>query len=470
MTVRGLWTDHEAADATGGRLIGGGWSASGVSIDTRTLEPGDLFVALKDQRDGHDFAQAAIDKGAAACLVSREDACDGPRLLVEDVQAALEALGAAARERSPALRVGVTGSVGKTTVKDALGQVFSAAGAAHWSVKSYNNHWGVPLTLSRLPRASERAVFEMGMNHAGEISRLTAQVRPRIAAITAIAPAHLENLGSMEGIARAKAEIYEGLEPDGVAILPADTPYRDILIDGVKRSGAAFLIDFGTAEGAAVRVLALEPEEEGARARLDVMGRAVELRLQGSGAHHAVNAACVLAASVASGVDLALASEVIERLAPGEGRGAAIRIALPNGGEVVVLDDSYNANPASMAAALGVLKTRKPGPGGRRIAVLGEMLELGAKAERMHAEMAGAAAEAGAEIVIGVGPLARALTGALPGQVDASYAADPETAVDALTQRLRDGDVVLIKGSNASGVHRIVARLRDMGAAAASET
>jgi len=471
MSVRGLWTAREAAAATGGRPLGGGWSVSGVSIDTRTLEPGDLFVALQDQRDGHDFAQAALEKGAAACLVSREDSCNGARLVVADTLNALQALGAAARDRSPALRVGVTGSVGKTTVKDALAGVFAASGSAHWSVKSYNNHWGVPLTLARLPRATERAVFEMGMNHAGEISRLTTQVRPRIAAITAIAPAHLENLGSMEGIAGAKAEIFEGLEPDGVAVLPADTPYKDILIAGVKKTEAAFLIDFGTAKGAAVRVLDVRPDGEGASfAQIDVMGRAVTLRLQGGGAHHALNAACVLAVSVAAGVDLALAGEVLERIGPGAGRGATFTIALPGGGEALVIDDSYNANPASMTAALGALKSRAPHGEGRRVAVLGEMLELGAKAARMHEEMAATAAEAGASIVIGVGPLARHLTGALPGQVDASYSADPETAFVALTERLRDGDVVLIKGSNASGVHRIVARLRESRTAAATET
>ncbi len=455
-----LWTAKAAASAVSGRLEGGeGWTATGISIDTRSLKPGDLFVALTDARDGHDFAQAALDKGAAAVLVSKPDCAGGPKLVVNDVLASLRTLGEAARERSDACRVGVTGSVGKTSVKEALAAVFRAAGKAHWSEKSYNNHWGVPLTLARMPADTERAVFEMGMNHAGEIRDLVSMVRPHIAMITRIAPAHLENLGSMEAIADAKSEIFQGLVPDGVAVVPADDEFAPRLTRAVERSGAGFLLEFGRAKNAAVRVLSYEDGPDGGVGEMDVIGRTFSFRLKLTGAHQPVNAAGIVAAAFAAGVDPELALDVLASLEPADGRGAVFNTRL-DARMLTVIDDSYNANPASMLAALGALKARPPRGAGRRVAVIGEMLELGPRAAQMHADLAGPLKDAGAELVVTVGAGAEPLAEALGGDLDVVACKDAEAGLALLNARTRDGDVVLIKGSNASGVHRIAASLK----------
>jgi UDP-N-acetylmuramoyl-tripeptide--D-alanyl-D-alanine ligase len=469
MTKPGLWTAGEAARATQGQLTDGGWVATGVSIDTRTIQPGDLFVALSDQRDGHDFAQAALDKGAAAVLVSKPDAAHGPRLVVDDVLPALRALGVAARDRCAGVRVGVTGSVGKTSVKEALAAVFRAAGRAHWSEKSYNNHWGVPLTLARMPCETELGVFEMGMNHAGEIADLVSLVRPHVALITKIAPAHLENLGSMEAIADAKAEIFTALTDDGVAIIPADDEFAPRLSEAVKRSKAGFLMDFGHAKGAAVRVLRYQDGSDGGTGQMDVMGRTLDFRLKLTGAHQAVNAAGVVAAAIAAGVDPHLAVEALAQLEPGDGRGSVFVSRLSTGGRITVIDDSYNANPASMRAAFSALAARQPGQGGRRVAIIGEMLELGPGSQAMHADLAAPLAEAGAELVLSVGKGAQALLEALPGRVERAGYATADAALDELQSKLRDGDLVLIKGSNASRVHTLAASLRQGRQAAATK-
>ncbi|MCP2678124.1 UDP-N-acetylmuramoyl-tripeptide--D-alanyl-D-alanine ligase [Maricaulaceae bacterium NA33B04] len=460
MSSAPLWTAAEAARATQGQLTDGGWTAAGVSIDTRTIQPGDLFVALTDQRDGHDFAQAALDAGAAAVLVSKPEAASGPRLVVRDVLSALRDLGAAARERSDAVRVGVTGSVGKTSVKEALAAVFRAAGRAHWSEKSYNNHWGVPLTLSRMPRETERGVFEMGMNHAGEIADLVSMVRPHVALITKIVPAHLENLGSMEAIADAKAEIFTALADDGVAIIPADDEFAPRLSEAVRRSKAGFLIDFGHAPTAAVRVLRYEDGAEGGVGQMDVMGRLLDFRLKLTGAHQAVNAAGVVAAALAAGVEPELAIDALSQLEPAAGRGSVFTRDLGDGRSVTVIDDSYNANPASMRAAFSALAARQPGKGGRRVAIIGEMLELGPQSEAMHADLAQPLTDAGAELVFGVGANARALLEALPDHVERQGFASAADAADTIQRQLVDGDLVLIKGSNASKVHTLAASLR----------
>lgn len=464
-----LWTAAEAANAVDGQLTDGGWNATGVSIDTRTLQPGDLFVALSDKRDGHDFAQAALEAGAAAVMVSKPEAADGPRLVVENVLKALRALGEAARGRSDAVRVGVTGSVGKTSVKEALAAVFRAAGRAHWSEKSYNNHWGVPLTLARMPADTERAVFEMGMNHAGEIADLVSMVRPHVALITKIAPAHLENLGSMEAIADAKAEIFTALADDGVAIIPADDEFAPRLTAAVKRSKAAFLIDFGRARGAAVRVTRYEDGADGGVGELDVMGRRLAFRLKLTGAHQAINAAGVVAAALAAGVDADLAVDALAALEPASGRGAVFQANLDGDWILTVIDDSYNANPASMRAAFSALAARHPEPGGRRVAIIGEMLELGPQSSAMHAALAAPLIEAGAQLVLGVGAGTRALIEVLPDTVESAWFATAAEAEAALFNTLRSGDLVLIKGSNASRVHTLAASLRQSRAPASTK-
>jgi len=456
-----LWTARDAARVTDGRLTEGGWAATGVSIDTRTLQPGDLFVALTDKRDGHDFAQGALDKGAAAVMVSRPEVCTGPRLVVEDVLDGLVRLGAGARDRSEAIRVGVTGSMGKTSVKEALAAVFRAAGPAHWSEKSYNNHWGVPLTLSRMAAQTRHAVFEMGMNHAGEIEQLTAMVRPHVAMITKIAPAHLENLGSMEAIADAKAEIFSGLKPDGVAIIPADDEFAPRLSQAVQRSGAGFMLDFGHSEGAAIRILSYDEGPDGGVGVMDVMGKSHDFRLRLPGAHQAVNAAGIVAAALGAGVDPALALDALSDLKPTAGRGVSFYASLPGDRVIELVDESYNANPASMRAAFSALKLRTPERTGRKLAVIGEMLELGPESAAMHASLADPLADAGADQVIGVGEGARPLMDALDQTRRAAWCQTADEALEALQSIARDGDVVLVKGSNASGVHKLVAALRD---------
>ncbi|WP_417491216.1 UDP-N-acetylmuramoyl-tripeptide--D-alanyl-D-alanine ligase [Maricaulis sp.] len=457
-----LWTAGQAMAATGGMLVGDpGWSCGGLSIDTRTIVPGDLFVALKDVRDGHDFVVDAMARGAAACLVSDASRCPGPALKVKDTLVALRALAAAARDRSGAIRIAVTGSVGKTSVKEALAAVLRTAGPAHWSVKSYNNHWGVPLTLARMPTATERAVFELGMNHAGEIHDLSALVRPQIALITRIAPAHLEHLGTIEAIADAKAEIYDGLEPDGVAIYPADDPLAARLAARARHSSAAFMLDFGRSATAAIRMESFETGLGGSDGVVNVMGVRVPFHLAATGEHWAWNAGAVFAAGAACGLDPRQVAETLGAVDAEPGRGRAVTVALPQGGEFTLLDDAYNANPVSMAAAIASLGAAEPGPGGRRIAVLGDMLELGPRSAELHRALAVPLGEAGVDAVFACGPMMRALHEALPDRLQAGYAPSADEGRDMVASAIRPGDVVLIKGSNGSGLHKIAAVLAD---------
>lgn len=457
-----LWTARQAMAATGGELIGStDWECRGVSIDTRTLVPGDLFVALKDVRDGHDFVPDAMARGASAALVEREGAGPGNALKTMDSLDALRALGAAARDRSSAIRVAVTGSVGKTSVKEAIAAAFRAAGPAHWSVKSYNNHWGVPLTLSRMPASTERAVFELGMNHAGEIRDLVSLVQPHVALITRIAPAHLENLGSMEAIADAKSEIYEGLELDGVAIYPGDDDFAPRLAKHAKQSSAAFLLDFGLETGRAIRVESFETSVDGSRGMIDVMGIRVPFQLTASGAHWAWNIGAIFAACAGAGLDAKNVAEALADVDAERGRGQAMRVALPGGGSFTLLDDAYNANPTSMRAAIASLGGIEPGEGGRRIAVLGEMFELGPTSKALHAELAVPLQEARVDQVYTSGALMMALFDALPSALQAGYARDAAGVLEMLKTAIQPGDVVMLKGSNASGLHKIAAVLAD---------
>jgi UDP-N-acetylmuramoyl-tripeptide--D-alanyl-D-alanine ligase len=463
-----LWTAEVAANVTGGHLEGGEWTATGVSIDSRSLEAGDLFVALTAERDGHQFAPAAMKAGAAAALVSRADACEGPRLVVDDVMEALSKLAIASRDRSDARRIAVTGSVGKTSVKEWVAASLREAGPAHWSVKSFNNHWGVPLTLARMAQTTEHAVFEMGMNHAGEIRPLSRLVQPHVALITRIAPAHLENLGSMKAIADAKSEIFEGMAPDAVAVIPSDDAHYDRLASHVIKSRAAFLLGFGTARDAAVRLERFDDAPDGGRGRLNVLGRLVDFKLAASGAHQGLNAAAVMAACVAAGLEAEQVVAALERQTAAAGRGASFTLSLPEGGEAVIVDDSYNANPVSMTAALASLSKRQPRGQGRRIAVLGEMLELGPDSAAMHGALAEPVVQAGVSRVIAVGRLMQSLLDALPKSVTGQSARSADSALEILIDELHDGDVVLIKGSNASGVHKIVSSLREGRLAARS--
>lgn len=468
-----LWTAAEAEAATGGRSTGD-WQAGGVSIDTRSLRPGDLFVALRAARDGHDFVAQALDRGAAAALVSRIPpgvAADAPLLLVEDVQAALEALGRAGRARTRARVVAVTGSVGKTSTKEMLRHVLSAQGAAHAAEASYNNQWGVPLTLARLPAQADFAVIEIGMNHPGEIAPLARMVRPHVAIITTVAEAHLEAFASVAGIAREKASIFEALEPGGVAIVNSDVETAPIL-RRAARAHAARTITFGAGPGAHHRLLGCDLHEGVTVARARLWRTPVVFKLGATGRHFALNALAVLAAVGQVGGDRGVAITDLARWHPPAGRGTRERLQLDSGDEswtIDLIDDAFNANPASMAAALEILAAARPRDDvgriakGRRVAILGDMLELGETERALHAALADLPQMRDIDHVHCVGPRMAALWEALP-KAQRGLRADRAEDLAARAHRLIDaGDVVLVKGSKGSRVSLVVDALRKAG-------
>lgn len=474
-----LWTAFEAAAATGGALCsrggdGGGWpheswSAGGVSIDTRSLKPGDIFVALRDARDGHDFLANAFESGAAAALVARapEDAPEGkPLLVVADTLQGLRDLALAARLRNFGKRIGVTGSAGKTSTKEILRSVLGASGAVHAADKSFNNHWGVPLTLARLPMRTDYGVFEIGMNHAGEITPLTQLVRPHAAIVTTVAAAHLEFFDSVEGIAEAKAEIFKGLVPGGIAILPIDNPYFALLKKRAEEAGAAGFVTFGESEEADFRLTGYEASDAGARLEFSIRGEKRHAAAGLPGRHQALNMLAALAAAEAVGASLAEGINALAELQPAEGRGQRSKIAL-RGGDAVLIDESYNANPASMGAAIGLLGATPTGEGGRRIAVLGEMLELGPEGPALHAGLAENLIEAKVDRVYAAGELMRGLWDRLPAQMQGLCAGSAVGLVGPVVDDVAAGDVIMVKGSNASKVSAVARALRSR---TASET
>ena len=463
-----LWTAQEAALATGGRTQGD-WEAKGVSIDSRAVAAGDLFIALKGPSfDGHDFVADALGKGAAAAMVSKLPGglpAGTPLLQVGDTLEALTALGQAARTRSQARFTGVTGSVGKTGTKEALKACLAAQGATAASVASFNNHWGVPLSLARMAPDSAYGVFEVGMNHAGEISALTAILRPHVAIITTIAPVHLEFFDSVEGIADAKAEIFESMGADGTAVLNRDNAFYDHLAGKARAAGVGRIVGFGTAAGAELRLEACELGERSSQVRAEIFGRRVDYSLGLPGQHSVMNSLAVLGAVEAAGADLDKALLELAKLAPLKGRGAREELALPGGGHFELIDDSYNANPSSLRAAIAVLGASQPGSGGRRIAVLGDMLELGDEAERLHAGMAAPIAEAGVDLVFSCGSLMAALAEALPPAQRGGHASDSQALAPEVVAALGPGDVVLVKGSLGSRMALVVEALKGIGGA-----
>ncbi len=456
-----LWTSAEIAAATGGTAYGE-FQVSGVEMDSRDVQSGDLFVALKGEAmDGHRFLDAAFANGAAAAIVDRP--VDFPHVLVEDTTTAIHALAHAARKRTYATIIGVTGSVGKTGVKEAIFTSLERAsrGASHRSVRSYNNHVGVPLSLSRMPARSRYGVFEMGMNHAGEIADLTVQVRPHVAVITTIAPAHIENLGSMEAIAAAKAEIFGGLEPGGTAVIPADSDHFALLRDTALKLGAK-VISFGRSAHADMRLMDAVPQASGGAlvtARMGAIGLCYNVAEPGE--HWIDNSLCVMAAVHAAGGDLGAAGLALAEMGGLKGRGARINAKVP-GGQALFIDESYNANPASMRATLQQLGQT---PATRRIAVLGSMKELGDFAEAFHGQLAEPVADAGVDFAVLVGPemiaLARQM-GKLPrdtlgNAVRFAHCDNAGEAIAALQEfGLAGGDAVLVKGSNSVGLSRVV--------------
>ncbi|MGI9405104.1 MAG: UDP-N-acetylmuramoyl-tripeptide--D-alanyl-D-alanine ligase [Hyphomicrobiaceae bacterium] len=445
-----LWTISEVIGATGGICRGRMEAAiTGVSIDTRTLEEGDLFIAIKgENQDGHKYAEMALERGAAAVIVEEIFEGQNPRYIrVPDTLRAMEALGRAARARTHAKIIAVTGSVGKTGTKEMLRLALSACGRTHAAEKSYNNHWGVPLTLARMPQDTEYGVFEIGMNHPGEITPLTKMVRPHVAIVTAIAPVHIGYLGSLEAIAHAKAEIFDGIEPDGIAILNANAPHLDILEAAATKRGAA-IRHFG-ASGAFASA---------SNGNALIGEKSVPLTIGAPGTHHVSNALAVLTACDAAGVDLAKAAGQLARFQAPAGRGAAETITTPDGG-IILIDESYNANPASVGAAITVL-AQSGAPDARRIAVLGDMLELGEQSETMHAALAEPLQAAGIDLVFTCGPHMARLRDALPESMRGVYGETSDDLHEPLLAEVAPGDVVMIQGSLGSRMGPIVAALR----------
>ncbi len=461
-----LWTSEDAAAATGGRLTRP-WQATGVSIDTRTIRPGDLFVALSDQRDGHDFVARALEQGAAAAMVSRlpegldEDA---PLLLVDDVLGGLERLGAAGRARTRARVIAVTGSVGKTTTKDMLRHGLSGQGRVHAAEASYNNHWGVPLTLARMPVATDYAVIEIGMNHPGEIGPLARMARPDVALVTTIAPAHLGAFDGLGAIAREKMAITEGLVPTGIAILPLDlAPEARAVVDAAAASLA--VRRFGTGPGADWRIADLRQTEAGALVvTAESRDQTALIALQGAGRHLALNALGALAAMVAAGGDLALSAQGLGYWTQAAGRGALETVILDASQDrgLTLIDDAFNANPASMAAALDVLIAIAPKGGGRRVAFLGDMLELGQSQVALHAAIARHPGLEAVDVIHCAGPLMRAAFEALPEAQRGRWSETAEELTHALPDLVRADDIVLVKGSKGAKTARIVDAIRKL--------
>jgi UDP-N-acetylmuramoyl-tripeptide--D-alanyl-D-alanine ligase len=464
MSDRPLWSVEAMAQAMAatpaGPLPPG---ISGISIDSRSIVPGEAFFAIAgDNRDGHDFVAAALAAGARLAVVAADRRggfpAQAPLLVVADVLAALNDLARAARARSQAKFVGVTGSVGKTSTKEALRLALGTDGETHASVASYNNHWGVPLSLARCPHSARYAVLEIGMNHAGEIASLTRLARPHVAIITTVAPVHLEYFDSLEAIADAKAEIFLGLEPGGAAVINRDNPQFARLQRHAKDAGVARIVSFGEHVEADARLIkaSLQPDCSTVRAR--ILGADLTYKLGAPGRHMVHNSLAVLAAAALAGADLALAGLALAQLRPASGRGA--RIALETGdGSALLIDESYNANPASMLAALALLGQSEIGTQGRRIAVLGDMLELGSQGAQLHRQLIEPVLTHGIDLVFCCGPLMHALWEALPSERRAGYADTSALLEPQVLAAIRSGDTVMVKGSLGSRMGPIVKAL-----------
>ncbi len=460
-----LWHADEVVAASGAVLEGTIMQpVNGVSIDNRDIAPGDIFVAIKgDNHDGHAFAVAALKAGAGAALVSRptgEMRAAGALLVVtDDPLNGLERMGRAGRARSRGQIIAVTGSVGKTSTKEMLRTALSASGQTHASAASYNNHWGVPLTLARTPRETAFGVFEIGMNHAGEIIPLVAMVRPHVAIVTTIAESHLGHFKSLDEIADAKAEIFTGVEAGGYAVINRDTPYYGRLAAAAKASGVANIVSFGRHEASDIKLERIALHPTCCCITADVLGEKLIYKLGVPGEHMAVNSLAVLAAVKLAGADLARAALALAVAEPAKGRGVQQRLKA-EGGEILLIDESYNANPASVRAALALLAQAKPGRGGRRIAVLGDMLELGEFGERLHGELAGPIDAARVDALYAAGPLMAHLWALIPEARKGAYCGTSDELRQPLLAGLQAGDVVMIKGSLGSRMGPIADAIR----------
>lgn len=465
--AKALWTAQDAATAMGAPLLGDAeWQAHGISIDTRTLQPGDLFFALQgDGNDGHDYVAQALDKGAACAVISRPVEGlkpDAPLVQVDDTLKALEKLGLAARARSSARICAVTGSVGKTGTKEGLLHILSGQGRTHASVASYNNHIGVPITLARMPADAQYGIFEIGMNHANEISPLVKMVRPEAVIITTVEAVHIENFGSVEEIADAKAEIFDGLQAGGTAILNQDNPHFDRLRSRALACGAGKIIAFGKSELADARVTRMSLQSDASYVTASICDHEMTYKLGVPGEHIVMNSLAMLACVHELGADLALAGLALGKLLPPEGRGSRIEIELP-GGSFLIIDESYNANPTSMRAVMQALGNTPPGPKGRRIAVVGDMLELGDQGPVDHAGLKEPIAENEIDLVFACGPLMENLWDVLPMGVRGAYADTSAELAPRVADEIAPGDVVMIKGSLGSRMALVLKALKDLG-------
>jgi len=465
MTGRVLWTTTDMAAATGATAQGAlPSSVSGLSIDSRTVAPGDAFFAIAgDHRDGHEFVASALAAKAGLAVVGADRhaqfPADAPLLVVPDVLVALRALAAAARRRTQARVIGVTGSVGKTGTKEALRLALAKEGETHASVASYNNHWGVPLSLARCPASAHYAVLEMGMNHAGEIAPLSRLARPDVAIITTVAPVHLEFFGTLAKIADAKAEIFLGLEKAGAAVLNRDNSQFARLKRRAQEAGVGNIVGFGEHRKAEARLIKYSLHPACSAVAANIFGTEITYKIGAPGRHLVLNSLAVLATSVLVGADLALAALALAEFKPVSGRGAMVELDLP-GGRALVIDESYNANPASVDAALALLGQTPVGPRGRRIAVLGDMLELGPRGRALHRGLLAAITANTIDLVFCCGPLMHALWQALPAGRRGGYA-DDSTALEAqVLSAVRAGDAVMVKGSLGSRMAPIVKALQ----------
>ncbi|MDR3498158.1 MAG: UDP-N-acetylmuramoylalanyl-D-glutamyl-2,6-diaminopimelate--D-alanyl-D-alanine ligase [Parvibaculum sp.] len=464
--MKSLWTRSEVIAATQGKAEGADWTARGVSIDSRTLESGDLFVAIKGEHsDGHAYVAKAFERGAAAAIVS--DVTDamreaGPLVVVPDALEALNQLGRAARRRAGAKVVAVTGSVGKTGTKEALRMLLSEQGPTHASAASYNNLWGVPLSLARMPADTRYGIFEIGMNHSGEITPLSKLVEPFIALITTVEAVHMAYFDSVEEIADAKAEIFDGLQKGGVAILNRDNPHFARLEARAKKAGAGRIISFGEHKAADARLEKVALKEDCSCVSAIICGQPVTYKLGVPGRHIVMNSLAMLACISALEADLAMAALALAHLEAPKGRGERIRVDAP-GRPFMLIDESYNANPVSMRAAIDALGRTEPGHRARRIAVMGDMLELGPNSIALHREMAQPLAQAEIDLVFACGPHMRELFKALPADRQGFYAETSAGLMTPLAEAIQEGDVVMVKGSNGSRMKPVVEMLLALG-------
>jgi UDP-N-acetylmuramoyl-tripeptide--D-alanyl-D-alanine ligase len=456
-----LWNANEIANSTAG-IASGSWSANSVSIDSRSMSPGALFIALKGPNfDGHEYVATAIEAGAAGAMIDhRPDglAADAPVVQVDDTMAGLAALGGASRNRTSARIVAVTGSVGKTGTKEALRAALCVQGPTAASESSFNNHWGVPLSLARMDRDAAYGVFEIGMNHPGEIAPLSRMVRPEVSIITTVAPAHIEFFDSIEQIADAKAEIFDGMT-GGTAILNRDNAMFDRLSAAAQKAEVERVLSFGAAEESDARLISFAADRLGSNVEARISGKPIGYRLNLPGRHHIINSLAVFAAIDALGADLKEAARGLSELKPLAGRGKRHDIKTGNG-IFAVIDESYNANPASMAASIEALGQL---PANRRIAVLGEMRELGASSEQHHLNLAEILHDCGIDLVFACGPMTVALIAHLPDAMQGAHAADSGALLPAVADIVQPGDAIMVKGSLASGMRKIVDGLIALG-------